>query len=163
MSMKSLFTPFALAVACTVVLVSSCQLTDYSEHKDVTTDDINFGKAGYENVDKDKMPAITFDSQEHDMGKVVQGAQVVAAFKFTNTGGSPLVIADVRSTCGCTVAKDWPKTPILPGEGGSIGVSFDSNGREGSQHKVITVIANTEPPSTALTLIGEVIGPTPAE
>jgi Protein of unknown function (DUF1573) len=65
----------------------------------------------------------------------------------------------VRGTCGCTVGKDWPKTPIAPGKGGAITVSFDSEGREGKQHKTVTVLANSVPPSTVLTLTGEVVGP----
>lgn len=141
----------------------SCQLTDHSERDEVTTDDITFTKSGYENMDPDELPKLTFASLEQDMGKVIQGARVEKNYGFTNTGKSPLVISDVRSTCGCTVGKDWPKAPIKPGEGGEITVSFDSEGRTGAQHKTITVVANTDPPSTVLTLIGEVLGPQPAK
>jgi len=69
------------------------------------------------------------------------------------------VISNVHSTCGCTVGKDWPKRPIPPGESGSIDVVFDSEGRNGRQEKTVTVVANTTPPSTVLTLTGEVVGP----
>lgn len=145
------------------LLFMSCQLTDHSERDEVTTDDITFTKSGYENMDPDELPKLTFASLEQDMGKVIQGARVEKNYGFTNTGKSPLVISDVRSTCGCTVGKDWPKAPIKPGEGGEITVSFDSEGRTGAQHKTITVVANTDPPSTVLTLIGEVLGPQPAK
>ena len=141
----------------------SCQLTDHSERDEVTTNDITFTKSGYENMDPDDLPKLTFASSEQDMGKVIQGARVEKRYAFTNTGKNALVISDVRSTCGCTVGKDWPKDPIKPGEGGEITVSFDSEGRTGAQHKTITVVANTDPPSTVLTLIGEVVGPQPAK
>ncbi len=154
----------AVRVLCMITLtfaLSACQLTDYSERGEVSTDDITFGKSGYEDVDPDDLPKITFASTEQDMGKVVQGARVEKSYSFTNTGNRPLVISDVRSTCGCTVGKDWPKDPIKPGDGGAITVSFDSEGRTGAQHKTVTVVANTDPPSTVLDLVGEVVGPTP--
>ena len=145
------------------VALWGCQLTDHSERTEVTTEDIQFGRSGYEEVDPGELPRIEFQQREQDMGRVVQGAKVEKRFVFTNSGKSPLVISDVRSTCGCTVAKQWPKTPIAPGEGGEVTVSFDSEGRTGAQHKTITVVANTEPASTVLTLKGEVVGPTPAQ
>lgn len=146
-----------------MLLLAGCQLTDHSEREEVTTDDIAFPKSGHERVDPDEMPVISFATTVHDMGKVIQGARVERRFAFTNTGGAPLVLADVRSVCGCTVAKDWPKDPIAPGDGGEIVVTFDSEGRTGVQHKPITVVANTNPPSTVLTLTGEVVGPRPSE
>lgn len=145
------------------VVLAGCQLTDHSERTEVSTEDIQFGRSGYEKVDPDELPRIDFPQREQDMGQVVQGAKVEKRFAFTNKGKSPLVISDVRSTCGCTVGKDWPKTPIAPGEGGEITVSFDSEGRTGAQHKTITVVANTEPASTVLTLKGEVVGPSPVK
>lgn len=140
---------------------TGCQLTDYSEDRDteVTTENLAFPASGYENVDPEELPRITFDSTQLSLGHIIQGAQVQKTYTFTNTGGSPLVITDVRSSCGCTVGKDWPKQPIAPGEAGSISVTFNSEGRSGRQEKTITVVANTTPPSTVLTLIGEVAGP----
>ena len=144
-----------------LVLCIGCRLTDHSERdpSEVSTESLDFPSSGYENVDPDDLPQFTFDNTHADMGRVIQGARVDKIYTFTNTGGSPLVISDVRSTCGCTVGKDWPKQPIAPGETGTISVSFDSEGRSGRQEKTITVVANTTPPSTVLTLTGEVVGP----
>jgi hypothetical protein len=90
----------------------------------------------------------------------VQGTKVTRQFTFKNTGGSPLVLSDVRGSCGCTVGKEWPKHPIAPGQKGTLDVVFDSEGRSGRQDKTVTVVANTSPPTTLLTITGEVIGPT---
>ncbi len=144
-----------------LVLFAGCRLTDHSERdaNEVSTELLNFPASGYQDVDPEDLPQLTFDNPHADMGRVIQGARVDEVYTFTNTGGSPLVISDVRSTCGCTVGKDWPKDPIAPGEVGTISVSFDSEGRSGRQEKTVTVVANTTPPSTILTLTGEVVGP----
>lgn len=142
-------------------LLSGCFLTDHSERGEVTTEDLNFPASGYEKLDAEDYPRITFDATQADMGKVVQGAKVQQRFTFTNTGGSPLVLSAVNSTCGCTVGKDWPKAPIPPGGSGSIDVTFDSAGRTGMQHKTVTVVSNALPASTVLTITGEVVGPDP--
>lgn len=145
------------------LLFSGCRLTDHSERDEVDPTDIAFPASGYEAVDMEELPVITFDAPHFDMGRIVQGAQVEHIFTFRNTGGSPLVITDVRGSCGCTVGKDWPRSPVPPGEGASITVTFDSEGRSGRQDRTVTVVANTTPPSTVLTLGGEVLGPANVE
>ena len=152
-----------LLLAGGALLLPSCRLTDHSEREEVTPDVIQFSASGYEEVDADDLPRIAFDSTHFDMGQVVQGTQVEHRYSFRNTGGSALVISDVRGSCGCTVGKDWPKDPIRPGGTGTITVMFDSEGRSGRQDKTVTVVANTTPPSTVLTLGGEVIGPSGLE
>ncbi len=93
------------------------------------------------------------------MGRIAEGAQVEKSYRFTNRGKIDLVITDVRASCGCTVAKNWPRMPIAPGASSAITVNFNSEGRPGKQHKTITVVANTNPPTTVLTLSGEVVAP----
>lgn len=50
---------------------------------------------------------------------------VTATFKITNKGDKPLVISNVTTSCGCTVA-DWTKEPIAPGKTGSVSSTFDA-------------------------------------
>lgn len=140
------------------LLLTGCVLTDHSENE-ITTGDVHFPASGYEKLDAKDQPAMTFDATEIDMGRIAEGAQVQQRFTFRNSGGSPLVLSAVNSTCGCTVSKSWPREPIAPGSTGHIDVTFDSNGRTGRQHKSVTVISNAHPPSAVLTLTGEVIGP----
>jgi len=101
-------------------------------------------------------PIMKFEFENHDFGKLKQGDKVTYEFKFTNTGKSPLIITSATATCGCTTP-EWPKTPIQPGEGGKIRVTFNSAGKTGLQDKLITVSANTNPAQTMVHLIGEVI------
>ncbi len=149
-----------IAMVAVVLTQAACRITDHSERDaDVSTEHLNFPVTGEGQVDPDDLPQITFDSTHADMGRIAQGSKVDRTFTFTNSGGSALVITDVRGSCGCTVGKDWPKDPVKPGEKASISVTFDSEGRSGRQDKTVTVVANTVPPSHVLTLSGEVIGP----
>lgn len=54
-----------------------------------------------------------------DAGVVVKGEKVKAQFVVRNTGKYPLVIAEVKPSCSCTVGSK-PEDPIQPGEEGII-------------------------------------------
>lgn len=140
-------------------LLIGCQLTDHTE-KDpnaITTESLTIPASGYAPLDSNALAKLSFDSTTVHFGKVAQGTQVEKIFSFTNVGESNLIITDVRGTCGCTVGKDWPKTPVQPGAKGTITVRFDSDGRSGLQEKTITVTGNTQPPTTVLLLKGDVV------
>lgn len=58
---------------------------------------------------------ISFKKDVHDFGKVKNGADAIYEFEFTNTGKEPLIISEVKKTCGCTTPT-WSKEPIMPGK-----------------------------------------------
>ncbi len=150
------------AISLTVMLAfTACRLTDHSENDSgaIGTEDLQIPASGYQEADPARMPVITFETTEMDMGKIAEGVQVEKVYNFTNTGKTDLVLTDVRGSCGCTVAKNWPRMPVAPGESSAITVNFNSEGRPGVQHKTITVVANTTPPTTVLTLKGDVVAP----
>ena len=90
-------------------------------------------------------PVITFDKKEHDFGEIENGTPVETVFNYTNTGNAPLVITDIKSTCGCTVPQDWSKEPLTPGSSSKFTVKFNGKGSPGSStSKTVTVTANTE-------------------
>ena len=160
-TIKRLAWPMALWAAV-MIAVPGCRITDHSEEDPgaVTTNAMEVPASGYKNDDPSMRPVMAFDSTARTMGKIAEGVQVEKVYGFVNKGKSDLVITDVRGSCGCTVAKDWPRMPVAPGERGAITVSFNSEGRPGMQHKTITVVANTDPPTSVLTLSGEVVAPT---
>jgi len=100
-------------------------------------------------------PMLTFASTLHDFGVIDETSEVATAFVFTNTGGSELVIEAVTASCGCT-------TPLLtkrryqPGESGAIQVGFDPTRPGPVQKQHITVLSNTEPAVTRLTITANV-------
>lgn len=152
--------PLHILSILAVALLGSCRITDHSEGQGgLSTDIVDIPASGFEVGDTSRLPAFTFDSTTISMGLIAQGQQVERTFLFRNSGGKDLLITDVRGTCGCTVGKDWPKAPIRPGGEGRITVRFDSEGRSGVQHKTVTVVANTRPPTTVLQLKGEVVAP----
>ena len=63
----------------------------------------------------------------------------VRSIEFTNTGNEPLVISDVKSTCGCTVPSK-PKEPNMPGKTDKIEVKYNMN--PGPIRKTITIESN---------------------
>jgi len=68
---------------------------------------------------------LTVTSSTHDFGNIKQGVPAVYDFEVKNTGNQPLIIQDVKPSCGCTTP-EWPKTPILPGKTAKIKVSYDA-------------------------------------
>lgn len=98
---------------------------------------------------------ISFENGNYDFGKITQGEKVSYAYKFKNTGKSPLIILNATATCGCTIP-EVPKEPIKPGAEGEIKVVFNSQGKSGMQDKVITVTTNAQPHIASLHLTGEV-------
>lgn len=125
----------------------------------VTTDDLEM-PGGSSGVDEEDMPHMAFDSTAMHFGRITQGEQVERIYRFVNSGKRDLIITDVRSSCGCTIGKDWPKEPVHPGDAGSITVHFNSEGKEGHIDKDVSITANTTPAVNHVHLVGEVIAPT---
>ena len=98
---------------------------------------------------------IEFKSETIDYGEIKKGSDGVRIFEFTNTGNAPLVIEDVKSSCGCTVPKK-PEEPIMPGEKGEIEVKYDTK-KPGPIRKTVTVYSNADVPVKALKIKGTVI------
>ena len=109
-----------------------------------------------------QQPVITFDKTDHDFGKINEGdGKVTTIFTFKNEGMEPLVLSNVRASCGCTTPK-WPREPIEPGQTGEITVTYNPNGRPGRFTKTVTITSNATEPTTRVTIKGEVI-PKPAK
>ncbi len=97
---------------------------------------------------------IKFEKLVHDFGQLTQGDPASIEFKFSNTGDAPLLLSNVRSSCGCTIPT-WPHEEIAPGKSGSITVKYDSN-RVGPINKTVTVESNAVNNSVVLKISGEV-------
>jgi hypothetical protein len=98
---------------------------------------------------------IIFKSETVNYGEIAKGSDGIRVFEFTNTGNAPLIISEVKSSCGCTVPKK-PDGPIAPGASNTIQVKYDTN-RVGPIRKTITVYSNADEPIKALKIKGEVL------
>ena len=114
-----------------------------------------------EGADATHVPVLVFTDTVFDFGTVTAGGVVKHSFVFENKGEAPLLISNAQASCGCTVPT-YPKEPIPPGGKSKIDVEFNSTGRSGAQNKVVTLFANTLPPTKELRLTGEV-KPNPAD
>jgi len=103
----------------------------------------NVAAAAERDATAGELPAISFEEEEHDFGTIINGTPVETVFKYTNTGKAPLVVSNIKSSCGCTVPQDWNRDPLAPGETAQFTVKF--NGRGANQvSKSITLTTNTE-------------------
>ncbi len=114
------------------------------------------GLLGFSLAAQDVAAKIEFKTETVDYGEITKGSDGIRVFEFTNTGKAPLIISDVRSSCGCTIPKK-PEDPIMPGKTGEIQVKYDTN-RVGPIRKAITVISNADTPTKVLKIKGEVKG-----
>ena len=102
-------------------------------------------------------PVITFEKTEHDFGKInEEDGRVSVVFEFRNEGMSPLVLSNVRASCGCTTPT-WTKDPVEPGQTGAITVTYNPNGRPGRFQKTVTITSNAKEATTRVYIKGEVI------
>lgn len=93
----------------------------------------------------------------YDAGTVAKGEIVRARIAIKNVGDYPLVIANVKPSCTCTVPS-YDKDPVAPGETAYINAEVDTDKTgTGIIKKPITITANTRPSTTEVTIEATVI------
>ena len=98
---------------------------------------------------------IEFKTDIIDYGEIAKGSDGLRVFEFTNTGDAPLIVSNVKSSCGCTVPSK-PKGAIGPGESSTIEVKYDTK-RVGPIRKTVTVYSNADQPIFSLKIKGKVL------
>ncbi|MDO5976619.1 DUF1573 domain-containing protein [Flavivirga jejuensis] len=126
-----------LSVLC-LIAFTSCK-----ENAAKKIDDNNVAAAAVRDASASKFPVLEFDKKEHDFGEIEAKTKVKTTFTYKNSGDAPLVITDIKSTCGCTVPQDWSREPLAPGESGTFSVEFNGSGSN-KVSKTINITANTE-------------------
>lgn len=111
--------------------------------------------AGVTVAQAQKTAKMEFKSETIDYGEIKKGSDGIRIFEFKNIGDAPLVIEDVKSSCGCTVPKK-PEEPILPGKTGQIEVKYDTK-RVGPIRKTVTVYSNADESVKSLKIKGTVV------
>ena len=98
---------------------------------------------------------IEFKTDIIDYGEIAKGSDGLRVFEFTNTGDAPLIVSNVKSSCGCTVPSK-PEGPVAPGESSTIEVKYDTK-RIGPIRKTVTVYSNADQPIVSLKIKGKVL------
>lgn len=101
-------------------------------------------------------PIFKFNEESFNFGELKEGDPYTHEFLFTNIGNEPLIITDVKASCGCTTP-DWTKEAIPAGGTGIIKATYNTKGRPGKFTKAITVTSNAITPTKRLFIEGDVI------
>ena len=90
-----------------------------------------------------EQPEIKFDKTVHNFGTFSEKTPVqTAVFAFTNIGKAPPIINQAIASCGCT-SPSYTKEPIMPGEKGTVKVTYNGKGKfPGHFKKSITIRTN---------------------
>ncbi|MDC8105157.1 MULTISPECIES: DUF1573 domain-containing protein [Chryseobacterium] len=83
---------------------------------------------------------ITFDKTTFDYGTIKPSADGTRFFTVTNTGDKPLVISNVKPSCGCTTP-EFSTDPVMPGKSAKIKVGYNTT-INGPFNKMIEVFSN---------------------
>ena len=99
--------------------------------------------------------ALRWEATEHNFGEIAQGVPVSTSFYFTNTSDVPLVIRQVKGSCGCTVTT-YTKEAIAPGARGQVTATYNA-AQAGAFRKTVSVTISTQAEEMVLTLQGNVL------
>lgn len=129
-----------------ILVISALSLITFTSCKEDASKKINEANvavAAERDANSGKFPVIQFEETVHDFGEIEANQAVETVFKYQNIGDAPLVITDIKSSCGCTVPQDWSREPLAKGESGQFTVNFNGSGSN-NVSKTITITANTE-------------------
>src|SRR6478752_578908 len=92
--------------------------------------------------------------KEYDFGQLKLGDSIEYIFQVRNTGNAPLILENVKASCGCTTV-DWMKIPVAAGQTGWIKSRFKAIDK-GRIRKSVVAQLNTKDPYIVFYLTGEV-------
>lgn len=123
---------------------------------------MTFGMANAQNQENTEVPAngakIKFSEMEHQYGTIQKGGNGDCEFTFTNEGNEPLILQNVKASCGCTTPS-YTQEPVMPGKTGTIKVHYNTN-NVGAFSKTVTVTSNAvDNPRVVLRIKGNVKAP----
>ncbi|MBI35635.1 MAG: hypothetical protein CMP67_09785 [Flavobacteriales bacterium] len=99
--------------------------------------------------------SMLFNETEYEFPPVEEGTELEHSFYFVNNGDAPLVLTNVKGSCGCTNV-EYPEEPLNPGQKGVIKAEVNNSGKPiGKKFRVgIVVESNGQDSKIRLTLRG---------
>lgn len=100
---------------------------------------------------------LVFAPAEWDFGSIAEGGgRVSHTFTGVNQGSVPVVVADIVTTCGCTVP-EFSRRPVLPGDSTLVTVTYDPMNRPGAFSRSLGVYSAERKKIASLTVSGSVV------
>lgn len=95
---------------------------------------------------------------DYDFGtmKEIAGPKT-GSVRFVNRGDKPVVINQVRPSCGCT-GSDYTEGQIAPGDTATVSFTYNPKGRPGRFEKTVKVYVGEDNERTTIKIRGTVIG-----
>jgi len=97
-------------------------------------------------------PHLRFAETAVDFGRLPQGVPIEHAFPFSNDGGAPLTITQVRVACDCQ-ASVVGSGDVPPGGQGVVQAHCDTSTAPGPQRRTVTVYSNDPAQRSALLVL----------
>lgn len=98
---------------------------------------------------------VSISQKEFDFGEIKIKDSVGHKFGITNTGPNPLLIKDVKASCGCTTS-NWTRHLVKKDSSASIDVAFNARAA-GIFRKSIVVELNADTPYIVFYIKGVVV------
>ena len=100
-------------------------------------------------------PRMAVDADNLKLGEIMWQNPKTVSYGFTNKGSDPLVITEVRASCGC-VSVSYPKTAIPAGKQGTVTAVYDA-GMLGTFYRELAVYTNAQDEPLYLSFEGRVV------
>jgi hypothetical protein len=104
---------------------------------------------------RERYPYAVLSQNDITFDRMMQGSVLSGSIVIKNEGGSDLVIAQVRSSCGLMI-QSWPASPVQPGKEVSIHFRYDSQ-RIGAFERFVTIHTNAWQKDIVVKIRGEVV------
>ena len=141
--MKTLIIVLSTFLLSNIIMGSNPIIVTQEEKKEKTEIVLEEGKV---NVDK----------TEHDFGTIAEdGGKVSTIFTVHNLTEKPILINNVRVSCGCT-GPSWSKEPIKPGKTGEVKITYDPKNRRAPFNKSVIIITDGDPERITVRIKGVV-------
>lgn len=102
----------------------------------------------------DRQTQIMISTTDINLGKLKYNKPIQTEIRIENSGANPLLIFNVKSSCGCTIPQ-WTKEPIKPNEFGIVNITYDSK-LPGKFNKSIIIFYNGCNSPDTISIHGEV-------
>jgi hypothetical protein len=107
-------------------------------------------------------PQIEWLETSHNFGAIREAdGPVGCVLLYVNRGTTAVSVVEARASCGCTTPT-YARTPVEPGDTGSVAVTYDPEGRPGRFDKKVTLSfsdgTDDNPTRSAVRIKGVVVG-----